>query len=227
MDQNSSNGGRYLFPNSDYELIDNGTKIKLLDSITIFDETVLVVTQFGENQQAPAISFRMFKDLNDNFNYYRVGGTATTTLKKTLLITDTEIFVNDASVLSEPNIDLAIPGVIMVGGERIIYFGRDLVSNKLTNIRRGVDGTGAISVLPINTVIQDASFLQKLSNAHDKIWYDLGENDPTNGLGLQYSTTPQAKFLLQDPALPVSVVFDGKYFVPGYIENGYVLGNLY
>lgn len=227
IDQDAADGGRYLFPNSDYELIEDGTKIRLSDAIAVFNDTVIVVTQFSENVQAPSIAFRIFKDLNDNFSYYRIGSRTTTTLTKTMLLTDTEINVKDASVLPEPKPELAIPGVLMIGGERILYYGRDTVNNKLTQIRRGIDGTGAISIIPINSIIQDASDLQKLANAHNKIWYDLGDNQPTNGLGLQYSTTEQAKFLLADPGLPLSVVFDGKYFTPGYVINGYVLGNLY
>jgi hypothetical protein len=227
IDQDGKNGGRYLFPNSDFKLIEDGAKIKILDSISVFNETVIVITQFGENLQAPAIAFRVFKDLNDNFNYFRIGATATTELAKTLQITDTEIFVKDASVLSDPTPELAIPGVIMIGGERILYYNRDVVNNKLTQLRRGIDGTGAIGIIPINSIVQDASFLQRIPNAHTSIWYDAGDDAATNGLGLQYSTTEQAKFLLQDPALPSSVVFDGKYFVPSYVINGYVLGNLY
>jgi len=227
LEQNNSNGGRYLFPNSDYKLTEDGTQIELLNSIDIFEDTVVVITQFGENVQAPAVAFRIFKDLNDNFNYFRIGASAITELSRPLDITDTEIYVKNASILVEPLPDLAIPGVIMVGGERILYYARDLENNKLTQIRRGIDGTGAISTIPENTIIQDASFLQQIPNAHSKTWYDLGDGYPTNGLGLQYSTTEQAKFLLKDPALPISVVFDGKFMVPGYVINGYVLGNLY
>ena len=227
IDQDGEAGGRYLFPNNDYELIENGTKIRLSDSISIFNESVIIITQFGENLQAPAVAYRIFKDLNDNFSYYRIGSRATTELTQTLEITDTEIFVKDASILSEPNTTLAIPGAIMIGGEKIFYYGRDLVNNKLTQIRRGVDGTGAIITIPANTLIQDASYLQRIPNGHERIWYDAGENDPTNGFGLQYSTTEQAKFLLQDPALPISKVFDAKYFEKGYVINGYVAGNIY
>jgi hypothetical protein len=227
LDQDATNGGRYLLPNNDYELIENGTKIRLSTNITMFDESLLVITQFGENQQIPAIAFRLFKDLNDNWNYYRIGARSTTELARTLNITDTEILVKDASVLAQPNTELAIPGIIMIGGERILYYGVDLENNKLTQIRRGIDGTGAVLAIPLNTLVQDASFLQRVPNAHNKVWYDQGKFDATNGLGLQYSTSEQVKFLLQDTALPVSKVFDVKYLEASYVTNGYVVGNLY
>jgi hypothetical protein len=227
FDDDGVGGGKFLLPNIDYELIENGTKIKVVDSITFYDNSLLVITQFADNVQAPAIAFRAFKDLNDNWNYYRIGSSASTELVQPLEITNKEIFVKDASVLPEPNTVKAIPGVIMVGGERILYYGRDLVNNRLYQLRRGIDGTGAIDFIPRNTIIQDASLKQALPDAHNKIWYDLGETTASNGLGLQYSNSQQAQFLLKDPALPISKVFDSKFFINGYVINGYVFGNLY
>lgn len=115
----------------------------------------------------------------------------------------------------------------MVGGERVTYFGIDRTNNKLFNIRRGTAGTGAISVIPENTLVQDASAKQKIPDAYASIWYDQGDGTATNGLGLQNSNTMQAQFLLEKPTLLQSQVFDVAYFLKGYATPGYVEGNLY
>lgn len=227
VDVDNSAGGQYLMPNEDYILIDNGAKIRLGPSVTVLAESVIVITQFSEHVQQPAIGFRIFKDLNDNFDYLRLASDAITKLTQPLLLTDEEIFVEDASVLPDPNIAQSIPGVIMVGGERVTYFGIDRTNNKLFNIRRGTAGTGAISVIPENTLVQDASAKQKIPDAHASIWYDQGDGTATNGLGLQNSNTMQAQFLLEKPTLLQSQVFDVAYFLKGYATPGYVEGNLY
>lgn len=227
IDTDGTVGGQYLMPNEDYVLIDNGNKIRLGPSVTVLAQSVIVITQYSENVQQPAIGFRIFKDLNDNFDYLRLASDSITKLTQPLLLTDQEIFVEDASVLPEPNIPQSIPGAIMIGGERITYFGIDRENNRLYNIRRGTAGTGAIAVIPENTLVQDASAKQKIPDAHNRIWYDQGAGTATNGLGLQNSTTMQAQFLLEKPTLLQSQVFDVAYFLKGYATPGYVEGNLY
>ena len=65
VDADAANGGQYLIPNSDYILIDNGSQIRLSSELTLSAESIVVITQFGEQTQKPAIGFRIFKDLND------------------------------------------------------------------------------------------------------------------------------------------------------------------
>jgi hypothetical protein len=227
VDSDASQGGQYLIPNSDYILIDNGSKIRLSSTLTLSAESVIVITQFSEHVQHPAIGFRIFKDLNDNFDYIRLASDGVTKLAEPLLLIDDEIFVKDARALPEPNIQQSIPGVIMVGAERITYFGIDYDNNRLYNIRRGTGGTGAIAVIPENTIVQDASAKQRIPDAHGRIWYDQGGGNASNGRGLQNSTTVQAKFLLEKATLLQSQVFDPSYFQKNYAAPGYVEGNLY
>jgi hypothetical protein len=87
-------------------------------------------------------SYRMFKDMNDNVTYLKVP-TASTTLAANLNWNDANITVTNASVLPEPNAAGAVPGVVIINGERITYYTKDNASNTLGQIRRGTAGTGA------------------------------------------------------------------------------------
>ena len=54
--------------------------------------------------------------------YMRLSGMNITSLVADLSLNDTYIFVEDGTVLSPPDISLARPGVIFIGGERITYY---------------------------------------------------------------------------------------------------------
>ena len=66
-----------------------------------------------------------------------------TALAQDVSATDDTIYVVDASVLTEPNLDAGIFGQVTINGERIAYRVRDTVNNTLSGLRRGIFGTGA------------------------------------------------------------------------------------
>ena len=68
------------------------------------------------------LGFRFFNDMNQTPNYLRISDAATTTLSANLTLTDTTIYVTDASRLPLPSRDLNLPGVIFVNGEKISYY---------------------------------------------------------------------------------------------------------
>ena len=78
----------------------------------------LNVTVFDTNN----LSFRVFEDMNHKKNFYRIASANVTSLASTLSITDTKIQVADATKLPAPNKALAIPGVIFINGEKIVYY---------------------------------------------------------------------------------------------------------
>lgn len=88
-------------------------------------------------------SYRMFKDMNDNWSYLREDAAATTTLTTNLTITSNTITVANSAVLFDPNPALNLPGVIYINGERITYFTKNDGTNTLGQLRRGTLGTGA------------------------------------------------------------------------------------
>jgi len=196
--------------------IENG-QLKILSNIGATD--VIVVSQFSENVVKHRIAWKVWHDILGQARYYRMCDDHTTTLAQDLDKTDKEIEVVNASKLATPNLNSNTPGVIWIGGERIVYWEID--GNKLKNIRRGTMGTArAFKHYKSNQVI-DGSDRQEIINAHDNIWYT-----PSDTQSIQYQTTAQAKFLNECVGTTplVAVTFDqsGRYLATGYVDENYV-----
>ena len=69
-----------------------------------------------------SLSYRIFDDMNQNIGYFRIANQNTTTLAANLALTDTQIFVADATKLPLPDRFLGNPGVVFVNGEKITYW---------------------------------------------------------------------------------------------------------
>ena len=118
----------------------------------------LTMTIFDTNQ----LGIRIFSDMNLQPSYYRIAGANTTVLSSNLSLTDGNIYVTDASILPEPNINNAVPGIVFINGEKITYYVRDLTNNRLGQIRRSVDGTSASTLHLVNSRVVDSSVQQQL-----------------------------------------------------------------
>jgi hypothetical protein len=68
------------------------------------------------------VGYRQFTDMVGSTTYTRISDYYTTYLTQDLLITDTEIVINDSSMLHKPSIIYGNPGVVFIGGERIVYW---------------------------------------------------------------------------------------------------------
>ena len=76
-----------------------------------------------------------------------------TYLTQPLTLTDTKIHVADVSVLTAPQVDENIPGVILIDRERIEFF--KLENNVISQLRRGTLGTSPKAYLEIGTKVID------------------------------------------------------------------------
>jgi hypothetical protein len=162
----------------------------------VFDTLEIRVFHKYKNSAVPNISFRMFKNLIDQYSYYRMSADNSTTLTRPLLITDTVISVASAAALDVPTPSSVNPGIIFINGERITYYERDLAKNQLGRIRRGTGGTGVPQQHPAGTAVVGSGASQYINAAHNVVWYD-----PV--VGLEQSTSDIAWFLKGQP--PVSV----------------------
>ena len=159
--------------------------------------------------------FRVFEPMNGNLEYYRISANSTTTLSANLGVGDTNIFVDDASILPDPGTAVGIPGEVFINGELIHYYQKydaakiltasawaantefatdslitfdsnvylvlgnvyanatsyidstnikQVYVNTLSQLRRGVDGTGSPDVHTANTRVVDSSIAQALPN---------------------------------------------------------------
>ena len=107
-------------------------------------------------------SYYFFDEIVNETSYLRIADRYTATLAQDLTLADTEIHVSDSSRLAIPSTDNQIPGVVFIGGERIIYWINDLETNILKQIRRGTQSTGAPALHRAGTAVYDASLLQEI-----------------------------------------------------------------
>ena len=122
------------------------------------------------NSDANVIAYRVFNNMVDQPNYLRIDDAHTTTLSANLSLTDGNIYVANAAVLSAPNISTVTPGVIFINGERITYYTVDLVNNVLGQIRRGTQGTGSANLILSGTKVFDGSQGQVLPGTLSNVW---------------------------------------------------------
>ena len=122
----------------------DGSNVVILGP-TISSSQVLSVTSLTNSTVPGSIAFRIFQDMRGAQLAYRITPETTTYLVQDLTSTVDIIYVEDASHLSEPNLELGILGQITINGERILYRFRDTVNNTVSGLRRGTAGTAADS----------------------------------------------------------------------------------
>jgi hypothetical protein len=218
--------GARLHP-GDY--ITNGASIQmsLATQATITGTSVVVITHISENQIQPSVGFRIFQDMNGNVEYLRMCKDATTSVTQQAVVSDTKIYVKDASVLPLIDGNSEYPGVVFIGGERITYWEINTTDNYITKLRRGTLGTAVVQRITPGFLVVDGGRDQYLpaTNTHTNTWYDTGVGTAADGLGIQQSSTVNANFLKACEAeVPnYRLELNDRYFVqPGYVEEDYI-----
>jgi len=209
----------------EYDIDENG-KLDLTSQI-LTDTSEIIVTSFTENVIQPTVGFRIFKDMLGGYNYYRICDDESTLIAQDVSITDDKIYVEDASRLSDVTPSSKYPGVVFIGNERVTYWERNTTLNYITNLRRGTRGTRYAPIHRAGVAVIDASEDSRLpaTDSHTKTWYDLGTGTPANGLGIQASTTVNAKYLKSCIAIVQNYTKEldsPKYITDGYVEEGYI-----
>ena len=169
-------------------IISSGSTYTTVPNVVITGSNTSPATAFARLTQSDygTFEFRIFKDMNDNWKYYRLDSDATVTLTNALTITSNTITVSDSSKLANPAPYGANPGVIIVNGERITYYQKDDATNTLSQIRRGTWGTGANTHANGSTVI-DASIRQQVPYSEHTFANGLsGTVFTTAGIGYTY-----------------------------------------
>ena len=159
--------GIFQIPVLDYNLVENGTKIEFTNPELVASTDLITITEFTENVQRGLTSYRMFRDVLNKVTFYRIGLEESTTLAQDLALTDTDLYVADASVLPAPSIGANKPGRVFINGECIEYWERDLVNNKLTRLFRSSYGTGAKTLHRAGSYIVSAGTLQTVPIEYD------------------------------------------------------------
>lgn len=134
--------GYRLFEGRDFSVKDD---YLILASGPIGLDQTLAVTLFTQSVVPAASAFHIFQDMRGVQAVYRYTDSTTTQLSQALSATADEIFVTDASALSQPNLVAGVFGVVFVGAERILYRERDTANNTVSGLQRGTAGTAAQS----------------------------------------------------------------------------------
>jgi hypothetical protein len=128
--------GRRLIRGVEYSFNVLRNTVKL-NFMTLLEDSIEII-EFGNIQYRFPRSFEIFKDMTNNYLYKRFT-IDSVVLTKDLAYYDTEVEVSDGTNLDNPVPERNIPGIVVIGGERIQYFSKQ--GNILRNLRRGAFGT--------------------------------------------------------------------------------------
>lgn len=130
------NGNR-LSQGIDYSLSMSRNSLILTERTTVSDR--IKVFQFGSTIKRDPIAYEIFKDMFNVYHYKRYSKNVDIKLAKDLNYYDLEIEVTNGDSLYEPIVSRNLPGVIIIGKERIEYLEKS--GNILRKLRRGFQGT--------------------------------------------------------------------------------------
>ena len=180
--------GQRKFYGTDWKMLDGDNRYIEFYSVDVQATDIVTVTLRSENIVPNAITFQIFKDMNDTAGIWRCGEESISTLVQQVDLDDDVIYVRDTSKLPEPDLENGVFGFIMIGGERISYRNRDLVTNTVSNLRRGIHGT-AITTHPVGSDVVNMSSNEYVDWSYSQSLY---AND---GKPLTQTDTVPAKFL--------------------------------
>lgn len=159
--------GTPLASNLDYTVDSNRRTVVLREGIFQSSAHDVVITSFAD--LIPTVGYRIFADMLGRTSYKRLSAENSTRLAQDFSLTDQIIIVEDSSVLSVPQPEHNLPGVILIEGERIEFF--TVVGNVLGQLRRSTLGTGPKDVYYAGTQVLDQGAGQTIPFAERKEVY--------------------------------------------------------
>ena len=143
----------------DFSLDSTGQILSIRDTYPYTQgQTISVLSMTNAYLNKGSVGYRVFTDILGRSQFKRLSRGNTTQLAEPLYSTSTTIVVEDADVLTEPDLVRKIPGAILINGEWIEYL--TVNNNVLSNLRRSSLGTGANSVYPAGTSVIDQGISQ-------------------------------------------------------------------
>jgi hypothetical protein len=153
--------GQPITARYDYDILDDLKTVQINEWVHLTEDSDIVITTVDQPYHGSQIvGYRVFKDMFGRSHYKRIADAYSTTLEKALNYYDTEIHVVDASKLVPPNPAINKPGVILIDGERIEFFKKEV--NILSQLRRGTFGTSPADYSDIGTRVIDQSLQQTI-----------------------------------------------------------------
>ena len=180
--------GKPLTRDLDYRLAEDKKTVYIRSSIPVYNYDLVVIMSVIDKTNEKLIGYRMFRDNLGRTHYKRLSNNNSTQLAADLGVSDTEITVEDSSVLSPPNTSKSRPGIILINGERIEFF--KLEGNKLSGLRRGTLGTGVKILHKESSIVIDQGAGQTIIvNETSKTWTTATAYWATGADNIRYGTS--------------------------------------
>ena len=167
----------------DYFLEEDRTSIKFAVPLETSDKLDIIL--FGNTIVSSSFGYMQFKDMLNRVHYKRINKDKSTVLIQDLLQKDITIHVQDASVLSTPNRNKNLPGIIEINGERIEYFIKN--GNILSQLRRGTLGTGVPTAHLAGLSVLDIGSTETIPYQDKHIVETFIGDGSTNNIPLNYT----------------------------------------
>jgi hypothetical protein len=161
------NGGKFVDVTKQYspeEMVAGTTT----DSLSMCVSTI--ITDPHNALQQKIVKYRIVKNTQDEPTYVVVAKEGLTRLAKDLNYNDTEIYLQDISMITVPNYTSKIPGFLYINGEKIKFWRIDVANNTILYPIRGVDSTGIPLTHPVNTLVEDQSPVYNVPNTTAVDW---------------------------------------------------------
>jgi len=144
----TKNGAR-IFYGDDFLI--SGEQL-ILNGPVIGSTDVIVAQLFTDSVVPEEMEFRIFQDMRGVQATYRMTTATTTYLTQTLFKDQDIIYVNNASTLTQPNLEINVWGIITINGERIMYRELDTNNNTVSSLMRGTAGT-AVAEHAVSSIV--------------------------------------------------------------------------
>jgi hypothetical protein len=202
-----------LINNVDFVILEDQVTVQLSQQFANDRITNVIITSIASNPLADTVlGYRMFTDMFNNTQFKRLSAENTTYLTQSLNFNDTEIHVANAGVLSQPLVSKKIPGVVIIGGERIEFF--KIRNNTLSQLRRGTLGTAPSFYIKAYTKVIDQGINQTVPYT-EKIYKQSYINLGTTNTYI-ISKTPQSvyyeKVMIEASSTSTAVLNGNTYY---------------
>ena len=177
------------------------------NAITRYD-SVVVTSVASPSVSSENLAYRIFLPIvSGPARYSRISTANSTYLINPLTPFDDTIYVADSTVLTPPNVDLNIPGVILVNGERIEFFSME--REVLSQLRRGTYGTSPADYNQIGTRVIDQGTYQNIPGVDDLVFIQNTLTHTRNTLSNVYNISTSTVYGWWDTVTSSTVRCDG------------------
>jgi hypothetical protein len=152
--------GQPLIRDVDYRVDSDKKTVRIFSTYPVTKNDTVVITTVIDQVSESLVGYRIFHDNLGRTHYKRLSKAHSTQLAANFSVSDVEITVEDASVLTPPNVENNRPGIILINGERIEFYR--IEGNKLYGIRRGTLGTGVKTLHKEGSIVIDQGLEQSI-----------------------------------------------------------------